>query len=229
MDSPSEWNDHHRFFGTDGQDLQSPVNISDYSGHLCTQVFAIFFVVYYFLMFDHKLMQGLQTDGLQYVYYSPSYGYAQSPYNPYNPFIPGATVVAPDGPFLGMQQYMPSPAYHQPVSSPAYFPVVVQPGLDGIPTVAPDPSLVNGGALVASAPETAVVRYMFPTTSVDTTSSVPREASQAAMFHSMSKLSEGPQTHVSSIKPAASQGITAPASSQQISQVQLFIIFNFLL
>ncbi|CAA7388309.1 unnamed protein product [Spirodela intermedia] len=71
----------------------------------------------------------MQADFLPYVYYSPSYGYTPSPYNPYNPFIPGAFGAA-GGPVLGAQQYLQSSAYQQPVSSPAYFPVLVHSGAE---------------------------------------------------------------------------------------------------
>ncbi|CAA6653895.1 unnamed protein product [Spirodela intermedia] len=48
---------------------------------------------------------------------------------PYNPFIPGAFGAA-GGPVLGAQQYLQSSAYQQPVSSPAYFPVLVHSGAE---------------------------------------------------------------------------------------------------
>ncbi|CAJ2650145.1 unnamed protein product [Trifolium pratense] len=45
---------------------------------------------------------GAQDESFPYVYYTPSYGFAQSPYNPYNPYIPGA-MVGVDGSFGGAQ------------------------------------------------------------------------------------------------------------------------------
>ncbi|XP_039026799.1 YTH domain-containing protein ECT4-like [Hibiscus syriacus] len=75
-----------------------------------------------------------QTEPLPYVYYTPSYGYAQSPYNPYNPYIPGAVIG--DGPFLGAQQYYAIPPCQNPVSPTAYVPVFIQP--DGIPNFSTD-------------------------------------------------------------------------------------------
>ncbi|KAM7484926.1 hypothetical protein LguiA_000935 [Lonicera macranthoides] len=68
---------------------------------------------------------GAQTENLPYVYYTPSYGYSQSPYNPYNPYIPGA-IIGVDGPFVGTQQYYTIPSYENPASSPSYVPMVVQ-------------------------------------------------------------------------------------------------------
>ncbi|KAM7498505.1 hypothetical protein LguiA_022919 [Lonicera macranthoides] len=68
---------------------------------------------------------GAQVESLPYVYYTPSYGYSQSAYNPYNPYIPGAMMGA-DVPFLVVQQYYTIPSYENAISSPAYFPMVVQ-------------------------------------------------------------------------------------------------------
>ncbi|XP_028089834.1 uncharacterized protein LOC114290158 isoform X1 [Camellia sinensis] len=91
FESPSDWDDHHRIFGLDGQEVQ---------------------------------YTGAQTESLPYVYYTPSYGYAQSPYNPYNPYIPGA-MLGVDGPFVGTQQYYAIPSYENPLSSPSGFPMVI--------------------------------------------------------------------------------------------------------
>uniref|UniRef100_A0A2P2K5C3 YTH domain-containing family protein n=1 Tax=Rhizophora mucronata TaxID=61149 RepID=A0A2P2K5C3_RHIMU len=85
---------------------------------------------------------GTQTENLPYVYYTPSYGYAQSPYNPYNPYIPGAMMGA-DGPYVGAQQYYTIPPYQDPVSSPGYIPIVAQ-------------SDINPSSLVDSSIETGV-------------------------------------------------------------------------
>ncbi|KAG5391549.1 hypothetical protein IGI04_021512 [Brassica rapa subsp. trilocularis] len=59
--------------------------------------------------------QGGQNDNSPYIYYTPSYGYAQSPYNPFNPYIPGA-----DSPF--QQYYPPLPPYQNVASSGAFVP-----------------------------------------------------------------------------------------------------------
>ncbi|KAM0007771.1 putative YTH domain-containing protein [Helianthus debilis subsp. tardiflorus] len=95
LESPGDWDDQHRVFGVDGQNVQ--------------------FI-------------GGQTESYPYVYYTPSYGYAQSPYNPYNPYIPGA-IIGADGSFVAAQQYY-VPTYENGSSSPAYFPMVVQPGTE---------------------------------------------------------------------------------------------------
>lgn len=85
---------------------------------------------------------GAQNESLPYVYYTPTYGYAQSPYNPYNPYIPGA-MIGVDGPFVGAQQYYSVSPYQNAVSSPAFIPVVLQP--DMIPNSSSD-SLIDIGA-----------------------------------------------------------------------------------
>ncbi|KAF3526351.1 hypothetical protein F2Q69_00046320 [Brassica cretica] len=57
--------------------------------------------------------QGGQDENSPYIYYTtPSYGYAQSPYNPFNPYIPGA-----DSPFVASQQFYPLPPYPSLASS----------------------------------------------------------------------------------------------------------------
>ncbi|KAL5784832.1 hypothetical protein ACOSQ2_007224 [Xanthoceras sorbifolium] len=86
---------------------------------------------------------GTQTESLPYVYYTPSYGYAQSPYNPYNPYIPGA-VIGVDSPFVGAQQYYTIPPYQDPASSPAYV-QLSQP--DIIPNSLPEPILSTGESI----------------------------------------------------------------------------------
>ncbi|CAI9779709.1 unnamed protein product [Fraxinus pennsylvanica] len=90
FESPGDWDDPHRIFGLDGQEIQ---------------------------------YTGAPNESLPYVYYIPGYGYAQSSYNPYNPYIPGA-MVGVDGSFVGAQQYYTMPSYENPVSSPAYIPMI---------------------------------------------------------------------------------------------------------
>ncbi|XP_014509634.1 YTH domain-containing family protein 2 isoform X1 [Vigna radiata var. radiata] len=87
---------------------------------------------------------GSQHESFPYVYYTPSYGYAQSPYNPYNPYIPGA-MIGVDGSLGGANQYYSLPNYQNPISSPAYIPFVVQP--DNFPNSSVD-SLFDTSASV---------------------------------------------------------------------------------
>ncbi|KAI3459177.1 hypothetical protein Pfo_015840 [Paulownia fortunei] len=91
-ESTSDWEDHHRICGLDGQDVQ---------------------------------YTAATNESLPYVYYTPNYGYGQSPYNPYNPYIPGA-MIGVDGSFVAPQQYYTFPSYENPISSPAYVPMVLQ-------------------------------------------------------------------------------------------------------
>ncbi|KAI8003791.1 YTH domain-containing protein ECT2 [Camellia lanceoleosa] len=110
FESPSDWDDHYRIFGLDGQEVQ---------------------------------YTGAQTESLPYVYYTPSYGYAQSPYNPYNPYIPGA-MLGVDGSFVGTQQYYAIPSYENPLSSPSGFPMVIQSGPEMISSSTTEPFLDTG-------------------------------------------------------------------------------------
>ncbi|GAB2294186.1 YT521-B-like domain [Dionaea muscipula] len=62
---------------------------------------------------------GAESEILPYLYYTPSYGYGESPYNPYNPCIPGA-LIGLDGTYVGTQPYYTVPPYS--ASSPSYYP-----------------------------------------------------------------------------------------------------------
>ncbi|XP_021752686.1 YTH domain-containing family protein 1-like isoform X1 [Chenopodium quinoa] len=72
---------------------------------------------------------GAQSENLPYVYYTPSYGMGDTPFNPYNPYIPGA-MVGVDGQLLGTQPYYAVSPYPNSASSSGYFPVLVQSGHD---------------------------------------------------------------------------------------------------
>ncbi|XXG84603.1 hypothetical protein AAC387_Pa10g2090 [Persea americana] len=164
---------------------------------------------------------GLQTESLPYVYYSPSYGYAQSPYNPYNPYIPGA-IVGVDGQFVGAQHYYSSPAYQHPVSSPAYhLPVIVQPRPDVLPNASRDPSLLNLGASSASRPESIGPKHiplpMTATTippqranSVDGRADLPQPVSH--QIHSSAKISEGSRVNAAPGKQPVLHGTITSGS-----------------
>lgn len=64
---------------------------------------------------------GSQSESFPYVYYTPSYGYAQSAYSPYTP----GAVVGVDSSYMGTQQYYTIP-YENPEFPQSYFPVVMQ-------------------------------------------------------------------------------------------------------
>ncbi|KAK6265216.1 hypothetical protein QUC31_016053 [Theobroma cacao] len=127
---------------------------------------------------------GAQTETLPYVYYTPSYGYAQSPYNPYNPYIPGA--VMGDGPFIGAQQYYTLPPYQNPVSPSAYVPVVIQP--DGIPNSSTD-SLLDTRASIANRPDGRGVKHNLASASA----AFSRNSSKSApnQTDSLTRVSDG--------------------------------------
>ncbi|KAF8392735.1 hypothetical protein HHK36_023084 [Tetracentron sinense] len=179
---PAEWDDHHRFFGLDGPDLQ---------------------------------YAGLQTESLPYVYYTPSYGYAHSPYNPYNPYIPGA-IMGVDGPFVGTQQYYSGPTYQNPVSSPSYFPIVVQSRPDIIPNSSLDPMLLNASAPYANRPDGPGLKYPPSSSSAGTIMVPPRSAmgnmrakpmdSASNHIHYSAKISEGSKASAALIKEPAIHG-----------------------
>ncbi|KAL9685525.1 hypothetical protein QQ045_022976 [Rhodiola kirilowii] len=60
--------------------------------------------------------QGAEIENSPYVYYTPSYEYEQSPFNPYNPYIPGA-MVGLDGSFMGPPQCIANSQYQDYVPS----------------------------------------------------------------------------------------------------------------
>ncbi|XVF66054.1 hypothetical protein PTKIN_Ptkin10aG0003000 [Pterospermum kingtungense] len=131
---------------------------------------------------------GAQTETFPYVYYTPSYGYAQSPYNPYNPYIPGA--VMGDGPLIGAQQYYTIPPYQNPVSPTAYVPVIMQP--DGFPNSSTE-SLFDARAPVANRPDGRGVKNNLPSAST----AFSRNSSKVApnQTDSLTRVSDGQSKH----------------------------------
>ncbi|KAD4385116.1 hypothetical protein E3N88_25284 [Mikania micrantha] len=182
LESPGDWDDHHRVFSVDGQNVQ--------------------FI-------------GTQTESLPYVYYTPSYGYAQSPYNPYNPYIPGAMIGA-DGSFVAAQQYY-VPSYDNTSTSPTYFPMVVQPAtdtyvngttdqfMDMVASTANriDPSGVNSGSLSATATFT-----MNPGRGSTNHTNAPGKASESL------KSKGAPSKITATSSGVTSISVSGPASSQ---------------
>ena len=169
-------------------------------------------------------MQGAQNESLPYVYYTPTYGYAQSPYNPYNPYIPGA-MIGVDGPFVGAQQYYPVSPYQNAASSPAYIPVVLQP--DMIPSSSPE-SLMDTGAS-AFRPEGRGSKHSFNSTSGAFSNSTKPTST---MKNSLTSISEGSKSSVGPSKQAATnKGVSigsypSPASSH-VLQVFSFLFYLF--
>ncbi|XP_057959027.1 YTH domain-containing protein ECT4 [Malania oleifera] len=145
---------------------------------------------------------GAQTDNLPFVYYTPSYGYAQSPYNPYNPFIPGA-MIGVDGPFVGTQQYYTVPPYQNTVSSPAYFPIVAHSRPDIVPNSSTDPSL-DPGASAASRAVRPSLKHNLSSASPTLSMTPQRPASNET--HSLTKISEGSRANAGSSNQPVTHG-----------------------
>ncbi|KAG8636504.1 YTH domain-containing protein ECT3 isoform X2 [Manihot esculenta] len=162
-------------------------------------------------------VQGAQSESLPYVYYTPSYGYAQSPYNPYNPYIPGA-MIGVDGPYVGAQQYYAMPPYQDPVSSPGYVPVVVQP--DFIPNNSTDPLLDAAGVAFTNRPDGRSSKHGLASSSA----AFPKYQSKPTsnQTNTLSKISEGSRANVGSSKMSLTHGsisagsFPTPASSHML-------------
>lgn len=169
-------------------------------------------------------MQGAQNESLPYVYYTPTYGYAQSPYNPYNPYIPGA-MIGVDGPFVGAQQYYPVSPYQDAVSSPAYIPVILQP--DMISSSSPE-SLVDTGASVVR-PDGRGSKHNFNSTSgAFSNSSKPTSNAKNSLtiISEGSKSSVGPSRQAATNKVVSTGSFSSPASSHvlQVTYKGAFLI-----
>ncbi|XP_068663327.1 YTH domain-containing protein ECT4-like isoform X2 [Aristolochia californica] len=152
---------------------------------------------------------GVQTENLPYVYYTPSYGYADSPYNPYNPYIPGA-VVAIDSPFVGPQQYYAGPACDIPVSSSGYFPLLVQPTADVLPNTSVDTIMLSG---VSSAG--AGVKHIAPSNS-SVMVARPLSSGPDQHAHTTSNLAI-PSSKISEVVQVKSASSKQPASYADIT------------
>ncbi|KAL7220905.1 hypothetical protein ACSBR2_013732 [Camellia fascicularis] len=184
FESPGDWDDHHRIFGLDGQEVQ---------------------------------YAGAQTESLPYVYYTPSYGYAQTPYNPYNPYIPGA-MIGVDGPFMGTQQYYTIPPYENPASSPAYFNMVVQPGPEAISNSRAEPFL-DTGAFTANRADGPVLKNSLSSTSATFTLTPPKPASNQT--RSFARVSEGPKASAEPSKLPAAHGNVTSSSFSSLASSQV--------
>ncbi|XP_052207540.1 YTH domain-containing protein ECT4 [Diospyros lotus] len=184
FESPGDWNDHHRIFGLDGQEIH---------------------------------YTGVQTDSLPYVYYTPSYGYAQSPYNPYNPYIPGA-VIAVDSPFVGTQQYYTIPSYENPMSSPAYFPLIVQSGPEIISSSTTEPFL-DTGAFAANRSNVPGLKNNLP--SAPATSTLVQPKPTSIQTRSFSRMSEGPKANSGPSKPPSAHGNVTSSSFSSLASPQV--------
>ncbi|KAK7853942.1 yth domain-containing family protein 2 [Quercus suber] len=154
--------------------------------------------------------------GPPYVYYPPGYGYAQSPYNPYNPYIPGA-MIGDESQIIGAPQYYLIPSYQNPVSPPAYVPLVVQP--DAVPSSSVDSSYDTGVSMNRF--DARGLKHNFSSA----TGAFPRNSlkSVSNQTNSLSRVSEGPRATVGPSKQSVmhgsvSAGSFAPPASSHVLQ-----------
>lgn len=161
---------------------------------------------------------------MPYVYYTPSYGYAQSPYNPYNPYIPGA-MIGVDGPFGGAHQYYSLPNYQNPVSSPAYIPLVVQP--DIFPDSSVD-SLFDIGASVSRS-DGRVLKHKFNSASAAFNRNSSKSLSNQTS--SLTRISEGPRANNGGKQAMAHGSVSGGGflnlASSPVHQVGISLAFGF--
>ncbi|XP_038979979.1 YTH domain-containing protein ECT4-like [Phoenix dactylifera] len=174
---------------------------------------------------DHHY-SGVQAESLPYVYFTPSYGYAQSDYNPYNPFIPGA-VIGADSPFIGTQQYFTSPTYQQPVSSSPYVPIILQSSSDIVPKDTSEPLLVSPVATVASKCYIEGAKCALPQAPAGKAVTSQRVAlgnslseTSSQQFHAPGNLSEGQVDNMPPSKQSASHGSMLPSNLPHVTQSQ---------
>ncbi|KAJ6718454.1 hypothetical protein OIU79_006364 [Salix purpurea] len=149
---------------------------------------------------------GAKTESLPYVYYTPSYGYAQSPYNPYNPYIPGA-MLGIDGPYAGAPQYYPISPYQDPVSSSGYISVALQPEV--FPNGLADP-LVGTGMSRSGRPDGRSFKHGVSSSSAAFARNGPRPASNQT--NSSYRISEGAKTNVGPSKQSMTHGGVSTSS-----------------
>ena len=165
-------------------------------------------------------MQGTQNENFPYVYYTPTYGYAQSPYNPYNPYIPGA-MIGVDGPIVGAEQFYAVSPYQNAVSSSAYIPFVLQP--DTIPSNPPQSLFATGTSINKS--DGQVSKNNFNSTSgafANSTKSISNTKNPSSMMSRGSKSSVGPSKQAATKGSNPAGGFPSPASSN-VLQVWFFV------
>ncbi|KNA13151.1 hypothetical protein SOVF_119220 isoform B [Spinacia oleracea] len=176
---------------------------------------------------------GAQTENLPFVYYTPSYGMGDTPFNPYNPYIPGA-MLGVDGPLLGTQPYYPVSPYPNSVSSSGYFPVFVQPGTDTVtssatetmPNVAPSAmSRTNGSTAKRTHSSSPVAFSMNSSKAASSQTHARTGASQGSIISTgtskrpMANRSNGSIGSVHGASSHAPQGGNAPGSLQSTRNI----------
>ncbi|GFP83102.1 yth domain-containing family protein 2 [Phtheirospermum japonicum] len=162
---------------------------------------------------------GPMNESLPYVYYTPSpgYGYGQYPYNPYNPYIPGA-MIGVDGPIVAPQQYYAVPSYENPVSTPAYAPVVLQSGADTVGNGISGP-FINNRASVNKVDGPVAKHNLRPNAPNSSITSLGGASARRNSYGTTA--SEGGRSNPGSGKqPRTSDGLLSQSPSQ-ISQVRV--------
>ncbi|KAL6970191.1 YT521-B-like domain [Sarracenia purpurea var. burkii] len=182
FESPGDWDDHHRIFSLDGQEVQ---------------------------------YAGAQNEGLPYVYYTPSIGYAHSPYNPYNPYIPGA-VIGVDSPFVGTQQYYAVPSYENPAAT--YFPMVFQPGPEIISNNTTEPFLDMSGFTANRADHPGLKNN--PSSASATLTLTPSKPA-SNQTRSFARVSEGPKANAGPSKLPTAHGNVPSNSFPSLASAQI--------
>lgn len=160
---------------------------------------------------------GLQTENMPCVYYTPSYDYVQSPYNPFNPYIPGA-VVGTDGSYMGTQQCFTSSPFLQSVSPPAYVPLFSQSGSDPLLNASPNPMLFNNGAIKYAPPLSSMSVTTTPLKVAFENLSLEPSHSSSYQFQLAGRLPEG-VVNATPRKNFLPYGDFANASGPQVSQL----------
>ncbi|KAK4755683.1 hypothetical protein SAY87_009440 [Trapa incisa] len=123
---------------------------------------------------------GVQMESFPYIYYTPSYGYAESPYNPYNPYIPGATIGV-NSPFASAQQYYTFSPYQNSIATSGYVPIIVQSD-----TNSPEVLLHSGSTNVRSEGRDSKINFASPSAAFGRNSS-----RTSGHTNSMKRLSDG--------------------------------------
>ncbi|EOA39883.1 hypothetical protein CARUB_v10008560mg [Capsella rubella] len=150
---------------------------------------------------------GGQNENSPYICYSPSYGYAQSPYNPYNPYIPGATIGV-DSSFVGPQQFYSFPPYQSVATSTTFVPYAIQPDIISNSSTN---SLVETGSADWGRSDGRGSRHRNGTS----TGGLQRNAPKLSAVNSLGKISDKPRPNSGQSKqPEMDKSDTTPSSGQ---------------
>lgn len=156
---------------------------------------------------------GLANESLPYVYYTPSYGYGESPYNPYNPYIPGA-MIGLDGSIVAPPQYYALPSFENSVSPPAYVPLVLPSRLDTVASGMTDSFIEN--AVSVNKVDGSVAKYNLPSNAPNFSPAPVRDASSRR--NSFASVPEGVRANTGSgkqpVPSMTSSSFMSPESSQ---------------